>query len=659
MERNRALLTNATSLVGSVGIASGLGFVYWAVAAKVFSPEAVGSGSAATSAMTLLGTVGMFGLGPMLMGELPRRRVRGPLVAASLIATGIGSLVLAIGFALIAPHFGSGFGYAAGGLAVVAMFIAGVVMTGVSKTFDQACIGVLQGGLQLTRNLVFSVAKVVALPLSAIMMHGAFGVGISFSWVIGTAVSLAWSAVQLKHNGVSVTPRPDWKSLRRLGKTTMAHNWLNLALFVPPTLIPVLVTALVSSEANASFYVAWMIANFLYIIPASLSTVLFAVASADAAAMAGKLRFTMRVSLYLGAPGMLVLFVGGHLLLSVFGQSYAANGTIPLWLFAAAYLPSIPVSHYIAVCRTTDRIGLAAAVLTTSSAVQCGAAAAGGVWGGLTGLSVALVAVKFLEGFVTLPAVLRAMREKRVGSHSAESELRVTRADLLSQAVLGVSSSGALDDTQAGRSGVDRLTKRQLDGVAALIAISMADGAATGSFPAIPPYDDRLAYGDRGPSQSRHVRVGQHRHSSANVRYVPDGGRPPKGCPPSAGGSLPSGGYPVNDGYPANRGYPVGGGSLSNGRYPVSGERSPNGGYPVDGGYPVNDGHLADGGYSVNGSHLVNGGYPVDSRSPVDGGYPVDGRSAASDPYPLPYDREEIVEYQRYDGFHDGHRSGR
>src|SRR5262249_55428525 len=75
--RNRDLLRNAGSLAATTGLTSAFGFGYWIYAARVFPQEAVGYGSAAISAMTLLGTVGMFGLGTMLIGELPRRRSRG------------------------------------------------------------------------------------------------------------------------------------------------------------------------------------------------------------------------------------------------------------------------------------------------------------------------------------------------------------------------------------------------------------------------------------------------------------------------------------------------------------------------------------------------------------------------------------------------------
>ena len=74
LQRNRDLLRNAGSLAGTTGLTSVFGVVFWIIAAREFSQQAVGYGSTAISAMTLLGTVGMFGLGTMLIGELPGSR---------------------------------------------------------------------------------------------------------------------------------------------------------------------------------------------------------------------------------------------------------------------------------------------------------------------------------------------------------------------------------------------------------------------------------------------------------------------------------------------------------------------------------------------------------------------------------------------------------
>ena len=278
---HRDLLSNAGSLVMSTGVASLLGVVYWMFATRLFSQRAVGYGSAAVSAMTLLGTIGMLGLGTLLIGELPRRTGRAGLVSAALLTCGLGSLVLGLVFAVVAPHVSVNFANMIGTPGRGALFVAGVAVTGVTLVFDQATIGLMRGGLQLGRNIAFAVAKVLVLPAAAIVLHDQFGAGITATWVAGMALSLVLVAIRLGVAGEPVLPRPDWGVLRGLGKTAMAHNWLNLAMTMPFYLLPVLVTVIVSPSANAAFYIAAMLTTFLFIVPAHLSTVLFAVVAAD------------------------------------------------------------------------------------------------------------------------------------------------------------------------------------------------------------------------------------------------------------------------------------------------------------------------------------------------------------------------------------------
>jgi O-antigen/teichoic acid export membrane protein len=407
--KHRDLLDGASALAATTGVASVLGFAYWAVAARLFTPRAVGYGSASVSAMTLLGMVGMLGLGTVLIGELPRRRPRGSLVSAALLTSGLGSLALGLMFAAAGPHVSEHFRNISRTPGQAALFIAGAVLTAISLVFDQATIGLMRGGLQLSRNLIFAIAKLAVLPAAAvIVLHDHFGIGITLSWVVGTAASLLLVAVQLRVTGTRVLPRPDWRVLRSLGSTAVAHSWLNLSISVPRSLMPVLVTVVVSPLANAAFYAAWTLTGFLYIVPMHLATVLFAVASADPQKIARKLRFSLGISVAVGVPGMVILGLGAHFALSLFGPSYARTATVPLWLLLIGYPPTIPKVHYIAVCRATGRITRAATVLTVAAAAEVAAAAAGGAAAGLDGLTVALVAVFILEGVVTAPPVIRA-----------------------------------------------------------------------------------------------------------------------------------------------------------------------------------------------------------------------------------------------------------
>jgi len=407
--RHRDLLDNAVSLLATTGLTSLLGFFYWTVATRMFSQQAVGYSSASVSAMTLLGTIGMLGLGTLLIGELPQRSAtRAGLVSAALLVCALGSLILGLGFALVAPRVSSHFAVVMGTPGQEALFVAGAVVTGVTMVFDQATIGLLRGGLQLSRNIAFAIAKLVALPVAAIFLHDAFGLGITAAWVTGMALSLVVVAVWLRFNGNHVLPRPHWSILRELGWTAMAHNWLNISLAVPFTLLPVLVTVLVSPTANGAYYIASMLSAFLYVVPTHLATVLFAVVAGDPQVIAKKLRVALRLSFMIGLPGMIVLGVSAHFLLSLFGPGYASEATVPLVLLAIGYPLSVPKALYIAVCRASGKITRAAVVMTTLSALELGVAAAGAVSHGLIGMSVALLACRVVEALLLTPTVLRA-----------------------------------------------------------------------------------------------------------------------------------------------------------------------------------------------------------------------------------------------------------
>lgn len=415
--KNQDMLDNAGSLFGTTVITSALGFVFWALAARLFNPHAVGFGSAAVSAITVLSTIGMFGLNTLLIGELPQRKSKAALVSAALVTAGVGSLLLGLGFALVAPVFSRNFaGISSPGH--LALFVSGVTIIGVTLVFDEATIGLLRGRLQLWRNFLWAFLKLLLLPVAALLLHDKWGTAIVASWVAGATLSMCVLAIQFLMDRQPVFRKPDWGVLRRLGGLTVIHNWLNLAITLPWLALPVLVTITVGPYANAAFYAAWMVSNFLRFVPIALSTVLFAVAAGDVQALLPKLRFSLRMSMLIGIPGMAVLCLAAPVVLGFFGPSYVKTGVVSLILLSLGYLPSVPKVHYIAVCRATGQLKRAAVVLTSTACLILVAAFCGGRMGGLTGLNIGLLAACTFEGLVTAPRVIRTATARKTGSAS-------------------------------------------------------------------------------------------------------------------------------------------------------------------------------------------------------------------------------------------------
>ena len=418
--KNRDILGNAGSLYGTVVVTSALGFVFWALAARLFNPRAVGFGSAAISAMTMLSTIGMFGLNTLLVGELPQRKSKAGLISAALVTAGVGSLLLGLGFALVAPIFSRNFvGISSPGH--LGLFVSGVGIIGMTLVLDDATIGLMRGHLQLWRNFFWALSKLLMLPVAALFLHDKFGTGIVASWVAGATLSTCILAIKFLMDRQPVLHKPDWDVLRRLGGLTVIHNWLNLAYVVPWLALPVLVTITVGAYANAAFYAAWMVSNFLRLVPICLSTVLFAVAAGDVRALLPKLRFSLRMSMLIGIPGIAVLCLAAPIVLGFFGASYVKTGTVSLILLNLGYLPSVPKVHYIAVCRATGQLKRAAIVLTCTACLVMAAAFCGGKMGGLTGLGIGVLAASTFEGLITAPRVIRAAAMRPASRHQRGS----------------------------------------------------------------------------------------------------------------------------------------------------------------------------------------------------------------------------------------------
>src|ERR1700709_2674513 len=94
--RQSDLLANAGAITAGNLATALLGFFYWWFAARYFSPREVGFAAGAVSIMNLLAQVGEFGMGPLLMSELPGRTKTGAFVSAALMAALSSGLILGI-----------------------------------------------------------------------------------------------------------------------------------------------------------------------------------------------------------------------------------------------------------------------------------------------------------------------------------------------------------------------------------------------------------------------------------------------------------------------------------------------------------------------------------------------------------------------------------
>jgi len=406
---SQSLLSNAASLFGATILTVGIGAIYWALAARIFPATAVGLAAAAISAMLLTGQVATIGLGTVLMGELSQHEgsERGLIYSAAAISATVGA-ILGVVFIMVAgsivPEL-SALNMPAG----VVLFAIGVAVTAAGLVLDQAFIGLLRGGLQLLRNTIAAVTKLIVLVVIGsigVLALRPDGTTLFLTWVVGGVTSMVL-ILAVPRNSDRGPGRPLWQVPEGLGRLAVRHHLLNLSILAPGLLLPLVVTAVMSAEANAYFYIAYMIASFGWAIPAALATALYASGARDLGALSGRVRLAFWLCMGIGIALNLFMLVGAGPLLSIFGEAYANRASTLLRLLSLGIFPVTINSLYVPIARLERRFLHGTILMIAGMLIEFAFVVVGARAGGLDGTGIGwLVGVSF-GVLPLLPAVFR------------------------------------------------------------------------------------------------------------------------------------------------------------------------------------------------------------------------------------------------------------
>ncbi|GAA4598549.1 O-antigen/teichoic acid export membrane protein [Actinoplanes octamycinicus] len=404
------LFLNAGSLMATTLITSAFGFAYWWVAAHVASPAAVGQASAAVSAMTLIGTIGMFGMGTMLISDLPGiGRGKWDLISTCLLVAGAAATAGGLLYVAAAHLWIPSLQHAMGGAPATALLVAGIALNAMTLVLDEAMVGLLQGPLQLMRNAWFAAIKLVLLGVVALLPITLTGGELLLTWVAGIVGSTAILHRALRRRGMIDSLRPRLGLLHGRGRATFDHNLLNLATYLPRAALPLVVTAVLSAEANAAFYTAFMVLSFLAMVPGNVALTLFAVAAGDRAALRGKVRMGLLICLGGGIPAALLVMLLADPIMSVFGSQYAETAGGALAILTLTYVPFVFHHFFLAVSRVRGRVRGAGIFSVFAGAAELLAAWWGGRHGDLNDLVAAVAVVMAIETVLVAPTVLKVV----------------------------------------------------------------------------------------------------------------------------------------------------------------------------------------------------------------------------------------------------------
>jgi O-antigen/teichoic acid export membrane protein len=403
---------NAIALMAATGITALVGLGFWAIAARLPAAE-VGRASALISTATMISQLSGSNIGLLFSRVLPGAGRRSRLVVAAGYTAAIGiCLVLTLGFLLLFSGdelFTSG--------AERALFPLMVITFCLFALQDWVLTGIRATGWIPLEQLLFAVAKMgLLIWFIAVAIDDAI---VLSWWIPSLATVLVTSSVLLFRVLPRRPPAPEGAAempdRRGLIKIFLGEYATGAVTFVIPLTLPLLVLTQLGPEANAYYYLPWLIAESLGLLIWNVSSSYMVEASHDSRQVGALMRRTLRLSYLVGGLGVLVLVPGAPLLLSFLGEDYAAEGTTVMRLMVLAIPFNIIVTMFLNTSRVRNQMGRVIGVQLLSAVMIIGLTAAllplvgidGAGWG-------YLVAEAVVAGIVIIPLV-RFMRANADG----------------------------------------------------------------------------------------------------------------------------------------------------------------------------------------------------------------------------------------------------
>ena len=335
----RSLYINAYYLMADVIVVSVLGFAFWTLVARLYSPAEVGLASATIAAVIYLARLSRLGFGYGLIRFLPDTGEKAAvLISTCFTITGLISMAAALVFLSGLNLWSPAILY----LHTPGLFIFFVALATAYTLFllvEQAFIAERRAGYVLLKNTVAGIIKILAAILFASLFSTS---GIFLSWGMSIFIALAAALFlflpRLRHGYLPV-PAVNKEMVSSVLHFSLGNYFAELLWFTPLMVFPLIVINILGAELNAYFYMPWTIAQMLFAIPMAVSMSLFAEGSYDERSLRENVKKSVYLCLLILVPALVILFPLSDKLLLLFGNGYSENGATLLRTLVVSVIP--------------------------------------------------------------------------------------------------------------------------------------------------------------------------------------------------------------------------------------------------------------------------------------------------------------------------------
>lgn len=355
-ERSTTLLRNGHALIFSSFATSGIGFLFWILAARSYPVAVVGRDTAALSAMTFIGGVAQFNLTGALVRFIPvagsktRRFVL--ITYAISVATAI---PLALVFIALLSRLAPDLLFLKTDWVLVLWWAVSTATWALFVLEDGVLTGLRRAKWVPVENIGFSFAKVaLVVPLAALAPKS----GIYLAWSLAALVTVVPTNFLIFKRAIPPAleaPAGSDFSVARIMRYVPYDCLASLSWLAAVSLTPLLIIHLVGPTVSAVYSLDWVIANVLYLVSINMGSSMIVESVLDNSILREHYRRVRLHLIKLLTPIVAVIAVGATLILHLFGGYYASEGASTLGILALSALPFALTSSAMSALRVRNR----------------------------------------------------------------------------------------------------------------------------------------------------------------------------------------------------------------------------------------------------------------------------------------------------------------
>jgi O-antigen/teichoic acid export membrane protein len=362
---NFHLIRGSVGVMTSMVLAALAGWLFWVVATHRWSTSQIGVSTSLVAALTSIALIAGQPIATTMLLRIPRSERREDLLFAGLsVAVGIALFESVIAIFLLPSHLS-----VVRTLGVGSLFAIGAAAAAAGIVLDASSLAIRKPGFMVARNGLHGGGKLVllvALAIPAGLISGPFAViGV---WAVLSVATSLWE-LDCWHREVARRALVDGRAPvdRRAGLAELREGFGlqvigTLGGALPPQVLPILVVGILGTVQAGWFSITWLVGSLCFMISPAVCQALLAEGSLRPTELDDKTRAAVLLSSGLLVVPLFVYVVFGHLVLSLFGVTYATHGTTLLVILAISSIPDLVTNVAVARYRVQGRLGTAAIV---------------------------------------------------------------------------------------------------------------------------------------------------------------------------------------------------------------------------------------------------------------------------------------------------------